>query len=548
MTKTTYLVTAALPYGNGPIHIGHLVEYTLADFYVRQLRLDGQEAFYICADDAHGTPIELAAEREGVSPEELTARVQAGHQSDFQRFLVDFDCYHSTHSTENRELVELIYTHLCSRGHIVTRTVEQLYDPLAGRFLADRFVTGTCPRCDAPEQYGDGCEKCGATYDALDLREPQSAITGTRPEVRRSEHLFFELPPLADRLQAFLGQVTITEAMANKLDEWFASGLRSWDISRDAPYFGFPIPDQPGKFFYVWVDAPVGYLASFKHHCDRSGINFWAVLNDPGLRIEHVIGKDIAYFHGIYWPAMLMGSDLPLPKALHCHGFLTVEGRKMSKSRGTLISARALADVIAPEAFRYFVFSQLDDGIEDIDLSFEALSNLVNSDLVGKIINLGARASGVLQRISGGKLPVTLAAAPTYAACLAQLEKAGQAMRARKFRQARRLIVEVADEANRQFSEAAPWQLIKGGPADRALAARHCAQALLAFRAIMVTLQPIVPALSQRALDLFDDGRARDGSYLLGRAQIPEFPQMFERVSHDSLTALISTLADEPQD
>ncbi|MCL5425668.1 MAG: methionine--tRNA ligase, partial [Gammaproteobacteria bacterium] len=383
------LVTSALPYANGAIHLGHLLEYIQTDIWVRFQKSRGQQCYYVCADDAHGTAIMLRAEQEGITPEALIERVSNDHQTDFARFGVGFDNYHSTHSTENRHFSEMIYKRLRDKGHIATRDIEQMFDPQKGLFLADRFIKGTCPKCGADDQYGDNCEKCGATYTPADLINPVSAISGATPEVRTSTHYFFKLPDFADFLQRWIDDGHVQPQIRNKLMEWFESGFNEWDISRDAPYFGFEIPDAPGKYFYVWLDAPIGYLASFKSLCDREGIDFdsyWK--KGSNAEVYHFIGKDIVYFHALFWPAMLHGADLRTPTAVNCHGFLTVDGAKMSKSRGTFIKAATYADYLNPEYLRYYFAAKLTSKVDDLDLNLEDFAARVNSDLVGKVVNI----------------------------------------------------------------------------------------------------------------------------------------------------------------
>ncbi len=399
------LVTSALPYANGPIHIGHLVEYIQTDVWVRFQKLCGHECHYVCADDAHGTPIMLKAEQEGLTPEQLIARIDAEHRADFAAFGIDFDNYHSTHSPENRAISTLIYTRLRDAGHIARRVIQQAYDPVKQMFLPDRFIKGKCPRCGAPDQYGDNCEVCGATYAPTDLIEPRSALTGVTPELRESEHLFFRLGDFEPMLRDWLRQGALQAGVVNKLQEWFEAGLQDWDISRDAPYFGFEIPDAPGKYFYVWLDAPIGYLASFRNLCDREGLDFDSFC-DPQSSAElyHFIGKDIMYFHTLFWPAMLKGAGLRLPTGVFVHGFLTVDGQKMSKSRGTFITARAYLDHLHPEYLRYYFAAKLGAGIDDIDLNLEDFQNRVNADLVGKVVNIASRCAGFITKLYAGEL------------------------------------------------------------------------------------------------------------------------------------------------
>ncbi|HXD36497.1 MAG TPA: methionine--tRNA ligase, partial [Rhodanobacter sp.] len=400
------LVTNALPYANGPLHMGHLLGYIQADIWVRAQRMSGNEAIYVCADDAHGTPIMLAAEKAGVTPEVFIDGIRQGHEADFAAFGVAFDHYHTTHSDENRELATLIYTRLRDGGYIASRSIQQLFDPEKQMFLPDRYIKGTCPKCGTPDQYGDNCENCGATYAPTDLINPYSVMSGATPVLRDSEHYFFELGKFETLLRDwFAGKFTDGKPVANsgvsaKLREWLDGGLKDWDISRDAPYFGFPIPDAPGKFFYVWLDAPVGYLASFKALCDRTGLKFDDFLAaDSTAEMHHFIGKDIINFHGLFWPAMLHGAGFRTPTALHVNGYLTVNGAKMSKSRGTFIQARTYLDAgLHPECLRYYFATMLNDAPVDVDLDLKAFEERINSHLIGKWVNIASRTAGFTQK------------------------------------------------------------------------------------------------------------------------------------------------------
>jgi len=400
------LVTSALPYANGPIHIGHLVEYIQTDIWVRFQKMRGHRCIYVCADDAHGTPIMLRARQDGIEPEELIARVAREHQADFAEFNVDFENYHSTHSEENRFYSNTIYERNRRKGHISNRVITQAYDPVENIFLPDRFIKGECPKCGAKDQYGDNCEVCGASYSPSELINPVSAVSGVTPEQRESEHFFFRLADFDAMLKEWTRGGHLQEEVSNKLDEWFRAGLQEWDISRDAPYFGFEIPDQPGKYFYVWLDAPIGYMASFRNLCDRDEDlefdKFWS--RDSDAELYHFIGKDIIYFHALFWPAMLHGADYRTPTAIFAHGFLTVDGQKMSKSRGTFIKARSYLDHLNPEYLRYYFAAKLGSGVEDIDLNLEDFAARINSDLVGKVVNIASRCAGFIRKRFDGKL------------------------------------------------------------------------------------------------------------------------------------------------
>src|SRR5690606_7867019 len=388
------LVTSALPYANGDIHLGHLVEYIQTDIWARFQKLRGHECYYVCADDAHGTAIMLKAEQLGIAPEALIEQVNAEHRADFARFLIAFDNYHSTHAPENRVLSETIYRRLRANGHIATRAVVQPFDPEKGLFLADRYIQGTCPRCRTPDQYGDNCEACGATSGPAELIDPRSVLSGATPVQRESLHYFFTLTAFTDFLRRWTRAGHVAEEIANKLGEWLDGGLQDWDISRDAPYFGFEIPDAPGKFFYVWLDAPIGYMASFRNLCDREGIDFDAFWNrDSQAELYHFIGKDIVNFHALFWPAMLESAGFRTPDRICVHGFLTIDGKKMSKSRGTFVNARAYLDQLNPEYLRYYFAAKLSAGIDDLDLNLDDFVQRVNSDLVGKLVNIASRCA-----------------------------------------------------------------------------------------------------------------------------------------------------------
>jgi methionyl-tRNA synthetase len=414
MPTRDILITSALPYANGPIHIGHLVEYIQTDIWARFQKLRGHNCWYVCADDAHGTPIMLKARAEGITPEQLIARVAQEHKADFAAFRVGFDNYHSTHSDENRWCATLIYERNRDKGHIESRTIEQAFDPVEQMFLPDRFIKGECPKCGAADQYGDNCEACGASYSPAELKNPRSVVSGAVPEPRESEHLFFRLADFEPMLRDWTRGGGLQAQVANKLDEWFDAGLKGWDISRDAPYFGFEIPDHPGKFFYVWLDAPIGYMASFKQLCESergraAGLDFDAFWGkDSAAELYHFIGKDIIYFHALFWPAMLHGADFRTPTAVFAHGFLTVDGQKMSKSRGTFIKARTYLDHLNPEYLRYYFAAKLGPGVDDIDLSLDDFQARVNADLVGKVVNIASRTAGFLTKRAGGRLAAAL--------------------------------------------------------------------------------------------------------------------------------------------
>lgn len=498
------LVTSALPYANGPIHLGHLVEYIQTDIWVRFQRMRGHECYYVCADDAHGTPIMLRAQQEGITPEELIERCSEEHQADFADFAISFDNYHSTHSPENRHLSEKIYLRNRDGGHITTRTVRQAYDATKGMFLPDRFIRGTCPRCGAADQYGDSCEVCGATYSPTDLKDAISVISGTPPVERESEHYFFKLSDFEPLLKAWTRGGHLQHEMANKLNEWFEAGLQDWDISRDAPYFGFPIPDTTDKYFYVWLDAPIGYLASFKNFCDRKGLNFDTFMApESTAELYHFIGKDILYFHALFWPAMLHGAGFRLPTAIFAHGFLTINGQKMSKSRGTFIKARTYLDHLNPEYLRYYFAAKLGSGIEDLDLNFEDFMARVNADLVGKIVNIASRCAGFINKRFNNRLSSRLVKEDLFKEFAAANDRLSQSYEAREFGYAMREIMTLADKANRYIDDREPWAVIKE-PGREQEVQEICTLGLNLFRQLMIYLKPVLPITVKKAEDFLN--------------------------------------------
>ncbi|MBZ5487958.1 methionine--tRNA ligase [Halomonas aquamarina] len=541
------LVTSALPYANGAIHLGHLLEYIQTDIWVRFQKSRGQQCYYVCADDAHGTAIMLRAEQEGITPEALIDRVSRDHQADFARFGVGFDNYHSTHSEENRLFSELIYKRLRDKGHIATRDIEQMYDPQKGLFLADRFIKGTCPKCGTNDQYGDNCEKCGATYTPADLIDPVSAISGATPEVRSSTHYFFKLPDFAEFLQTWIDAGHVQPQIRNKLMEWFESGFNEWDISRDAPYFGFEIPDAPGKYFYVWLDAPIGYLASFKNLCEREGIDFDSYWNkDSDAEIYHFIGKDIVYFHALFWPAMLHGAELRTPTAVNCHGFLTVDGAKMSKSRGTFIKASTYADHLNPEYLRYYFAAKLTSKVDDLDLNLDDFAARVNSDLVGKVVNIASRCAGFVKKLGGGKLSSHCAEPQMLARFIAAGDDIADDFEAREFSRAMRKIMELADEANTYIADKEPWALAKQDGRDEEVL-EICSVGINLFRQLMVYLAPVVPAMAEQAQAFLNlDSMAWESRHvILTSHQIEKFKPLMTRVERDRIDAMIEASKED---
>jgi|APLak6261659701_1056019.scaffolds.fasta_scaffold00333_6 methionyl-tRNA synthetase len=494
------LVTSALPYANGSIHLGHLVEYIQTDIWVRFQKMQGHECHYVCADDTHGTPIMLRAEKEGITPEALIDRVHGEHSADFRDFLVEFDNYYSTNSEENRELASSIYQALKANGKIATRTIEQYYDPAKQMFLPDRYIKGECPKCHAKDQYGDSCEVCGATYSPTELINPYSAVSGTAPERRETEHYFFKLSECEEFLKDWTRSGTLQEEAANKMGEWFSSGLSDWDISRDAPYFGFEIPDAPGKYFYVWLDAPVGYMASFKNLCAKNGLDFdefWK--KDSTAELYHFIGKDILYFHALFWPAMLENAGYRTPTSIYAHGFLTVNGEKMSKSRGTFITARSyLEHVRDPEYLRYYYAAKLNGSMEDIDLNLEDFVARVNSDLVGKYVNIASRCAGFIAKRFDGKIGPIDADGGVIGEMRAAAGEISANLEQRDYSRALRGIMALADKANAYVAAAAPWEMAKQPGLEEALH-RVCSEALEMFRILTVYLKPVLPKLAADA-------------------------------------------------
>ena len=494
------LVTSALPYANGPLHIGHMVEYIQTDIWVRFQRMRGNHCVYVCASDAHGTPIMLKAREDGIAPEALVREVHAGQLDDFEGFHVEFDNYHTTHSAENRALVEEIFHALEAGGHIATRTIKQSFDEQEGMFLPDRFVRGTCPRCGAGDQYGDSCEVCGATYRPSELLDAVSVLSGTRPVERESEHLFFKLGNFEDMLRRWMAEGRLHESMRNKLGEWFEAGLQDWDISRDAPYFGFEIPGRPGKYFYVWLDAPIGYIASFRQLCDRRPELDFDAWWRPGSDKElyHFIGKDIVYFHSLFWPAVLHGSGFRTPTAVFAHGFLTVNGEKMSKSRGTFIRASTWLEHLDPEALRYYYAAKLGPGVEDIDLNLEDFVQRVNSDLVGKLVNIASRCAGFIHRAAQGRLAATLPEPALHDEFVAAGPGIAEHFEERRYSQAIRQIMALADRANQYIDREKPWIMARQ-PGREAEVQAVCTQGLNAFRSLVTWLKPVLPHLAAAA-------------------------------------------------
>jgi methionyl-tRNA synthetase len=489
------LVTSALPYANGPIHLGHMLEYIQTDAWVRFQRLRGERCLYVCASDAHGTPIMLKAQQDGVEPEALIETVGRGHQRDFAAFGISFDNYHTTHSSENEALTAQIYQRLLDSDHIGRETIQQAYDEREGMFLPDRYVRGTCPNCGAEDQYGDACENCNATYSPLDLQDSVSVVSGTAPTVRDSEHLFFKLSNFQPFLDGWIDD-HVDSSMVGKLREWFKDGLKDWDISRDAPYFGFQIPGEQDKYFYVWLDAPVGYMASLANLASRDPSvdfdEFWG--RDSDAELYHFIGKDIINFHALFWPAVLEGAGFRTPTGVFPHGFLTVNGQKMSKRRGTFIMASDYLAHLNPECLRYYYAAKLSPGVDDIDLNLEDFVARVNSDLVGKVINIASRCAGFVHRLADGKLAATLPEPALFNSLASASNKIAELYEAREFAKAMREIMGLADKANQYLEQNKPWILAK---TDSAQAVAVCSQALNLYRLLMIYLKPVIPGIAK---------------------------------------------------
>jgi methionyl-tRNA synthetase len=541
------LVTSALPYANGSIHLGHLVEYIQTDIWSRFQKMRGHECYYVCADDAHGTPIMLKARAEGIEPEELIARVWQEHTEDFAGFAIGFDNYHSTHSDENRACATLIYERNRDAGHIERRTISQAYDPQAEMFLPDRFIKGTCPKCGAADQYGDNCEVCGSTYAPTDLKDPVSVVSGATPVERESEHLFFRLGDFEKLLRDWHKAGHVQPEVANKLNEWFESGLNDWDISRDAPYFGFEIPDAVGKYFYVWLDAPIGYMASFRQFCDRTGVDFDAFWRaDSEAELYHFIGKDIIYFHALFWPAMLHGAGFRKPSGVYAHGFLTVDGAKMSKSRGTFIKARTYLKHLDPEYLRYYFAAKLSSRVDDIDLNLEDFAQRVNADLVGKVVNIASRCAGFIAKRFDGRLAAALDQPDLFTTFVKAGDEIAGLYERREFGRAVREIMALADLANQYIDDKAPWVIAKQAGRDAELHA-VCSMGINLFRVLVGYLKPVLPLMAEKAeafLKVPPMTWDAQREPLLDHA-VERFKPLMTRVDRDRIAAMI---ADSKED
>ncbi len=543
MTSTRSLVvTCALPYANGHLHLGHLVEHIQADIWTRVHKLLGHTCLSVCGDDAHGTPIMLKAEELGITPLALTQAMQQSHEADFKAFYIHHDVYHTTHSPENEALATAIYTRLQAQGDILTRTVSQAFDPIKQLFLPDRYVKGTCPKCKAPDQYGDNCEACGATYAPTDLIDPVSALSGATPIEKDSEHYFFDLARYADLLKKWIQAGHVQIEVANKLDEWFEVGLKPWDISRDAPYFGFPIPGHTDKYFYVWLDAPIGYMACIKKYCNEHDLNFESYWGENATtELYHFVGKDIVYFHALFWPALLAGSGHRLPTSIFTHGFLTVNGQKMSKSRGTFIEARAYLAHLNPEQLRYYFAAKLNGSVTDLDLHFEDFMNRVNADLIGKVINIASRCAGFIHQRFDDTLSVSLSDPTLYHDILQLREPIVDAYIQRDYALAIRQIMEAAGRINQYIDAQKPWILVKD-PTRLNEVHEICTLGLNLFRLLMTYLKPVLPKTAEASeLFLNDEPFTWDrlSSPLLDH-HIHVFVPLMQRVEQADLNALLA--------
>ena len=540
MTQRKILVTSALPYANGSIHLGHLLEHTQTDIWARFQRAMGNECYSVCADDAHGTPVMLKAQELGITPEQMVEQTCKEHHQDFVDFAIEYDNYHVTHSPENEELAGLIYNRLNDAGYIKSRTISQLFDPEKQMFLPDRFIKGTCPKCGAEDQNGDSCDVCSATYATTEVINPRSVLSGATPVLKDSEHFFFDLPAFEDMLKSYLRSDSVQSEVANKLEEWFEQGLQQWDISRDAPYFGFEIPGQPGKYFYVWLDAPVGYMASFKNYCDKKDLDFnefWKA--DSEAELYHFIGKDITYFHCLFWPAMLEGSGFRKPDNIFVHGFVTVNGAKMSKSKGTFIKARTYLDHLNPEYLRYYYAAKLSSGVTDIDLNFEDFTNRVNSDLVGKVVNIASRCSSFITKKFDGKLSIDIINEPLLNEFKAEADAIADSYENREYSKAMRQIMALAAKANQYIDEQAPWVSIKD-PALFEQTHQVCSLGINLFRILMIYLQPVLPTMAKNAQEYLNDSFSWAAAQThLSDHEINKYKALIQRVDPKKIEQMV---------
>ena len=540
------LVTSALPYANGPLHLGHILEAIQTDIWVRFQKLRGHECYYVCADDTHGTPVMLKAHSLGLTPEQLIEQVNLEHRRDLAGMLIDLDNFGSTHSAENKALCDEMYLAHRKAGYIDRRSVSQAYDETASMFLPDRYVKGICPVCATPDQYGDSCENCGSTYTPADLRNPVSVVSGTTPVWRQSEHYFFKLSAFEKPLKSWVGSTAVQESVARKLEEWFSQGLKDWDISRDAPYFGFEIPDAPAKYFYVWFDAPIGYLASLTQLCARTGLVFDDFLKpDSSAELHHFIGKDILYFHALFWPAVLQAAGMRRPTAVHAHGFVTINGQKMSKSRGTFITAQRYLEHFPAEYLRFYFAAKLSSGIDDLDMNLDEFATRLNSDIVGKLVNIASRCSGFISRLCGGVLAPALQDADLFETFAAAGETIARAYEERDTALAVREVMALADRANQYIDSRKPWILAKD-PANTQAVQSVCTQGLNLFRVLMIYLQPVLPHMAEKASAFFGEQPWvwSDAASPLLSATIRTYEPLATRLDPKAVQRLVEAEAD----
>ena len=545
-SKRKILVTCALPYANGSIHLGHLLEHIQTDIWVRFQRMRGHEIYFVCADDAHGTPIMLKAQELGITPEAMINGVREEHMADFSAFHISFDNYHSTHCEENESLAGDIYNKLKANGHIKTRTISQLYDPEKGMFLPDRFIKGTCPKCKSEDENGDSCDNCGATYSPTEVINPRSVISGATPILKDSEHYFFDLPAFEGMLKEWIHSGALQEEMANKLSEWFEQGLKQWDISRDAPYFGFEIPNAPGKFFYVWLDAPIGYMGSFKNLCSKNTTidfdSFWNKNSDAEL--YHFIGKDIIYFHSLFWPAVLEGSGYRKPTSVFAHGFVTVNGAKMSKSKGTFIKGRTYLEHLNPEYLRYYYAAKLTSRIDDLDLNLEDFAQRVNADLVGKVVNIASRCASFITKRFDGMLSSNIDNQVLANEVMAAGDSIAAYYEARDFGRAMREIMSLADKVNEYIAIKEPWQLVKDDAKQQEVQ-DICSLGINMFRLLMIYLKPVLPVLAESTETFLNNTLLWNGhKSLLTNHKINKFKALLQRVDMDKVNAMTDASKD----
>jgi len=543
MSKRRILVTSALPYANGELHLGYMLETIQTDIWVRFQKMIGNECYYICADDAHGTPIMLKAKEMGIEPETLIEKVKIRHQADLNDFHIDFSQFHSTHSEENREISELIFNRLNDSGYIKKRVISQAFDPEKEMFLPDRYIKGECPKCGADDQYGDNCEVCGATYSTTEIKNAKSVISGATPIEKDSEHYFFDLPQFEKKLMNWTKAGHLQEQVSNKLAEWFKEGLQQWDISRDAPYFGFKIPETEDKYFYVWLDAPIGYMASFKKLCDNSELNFDDFFGrDSDTELYHFIGKDIVYFHALFWPATLMGSGFRTPDAVFAHGFLSVNGQKMSKSRGTFINARTYLENLDPECLRYYYAYKLTAKIDDIDLNLQDFKKRVNSDLVGKVINIASRSASFVVKKYDKKLSANCIEKSLYDEFVEAGSGIAKHYEERNFSQAMRLIMKLADKANQYIDEKKPWQLAKIEGKEQEVH-EITSLAINLFKVLMTYLKPVLPEMARRSEEFLniDSLNWSDTDEPLTNHKINKFKPLMTRIEDEQIEQMVES-------